>query len=377
MKKRSSSKVVKENSQENDFLDMLSLKVNKFLRTEKKNRDPKNNVYFWLFKLVFLILYVYFISVFFDWFSRFGVAVIYQLGIVLREALSMLWTAVTQIFSGLLIIYTIYKNIKDFISSDYYKNLYKNDKIMNFKKKRIFTVLYYIFKYLSIPYLMLLTSLGIFLMTSLVFFVYLYIKGIYLYSSFPIIISLFVVVYLSITLIQCKFYERKVCISNKCFAIPLSILLLSLVGFGFEVSQFSYVSTLPENFDLIQKEVFIDIDNIDKIDIITESKYRNVQVLIDNELENEVRFELEYFETSNPRYVYYFNNDNTLKISLSSYMNLTYDNFNDILKYSVEALKDRTIYNFNLFKHPTIKVYVNSKIATNVLINGTYASIES
>ncbi len=374
---KKTKKVIKKNNQENDFLDILSLRVNQFLRTEKKNKDPKNNVYFWLFKLVFLILYLYVIIVVFDWLSSFGVIAIYGLGVVLREALSMFWVGTIQTFGGLLVIYTIYKNINNFMESDYYKNLYKKDKVMELKKKNLFTVLYYVFKYLSLPYLLLMVVLAGFLMTSLVFFSYLYFKEIYLFSAFPIIIALFVLVYFLFTLIQCKFYERKLCVNSKWFIFPLSLLFIGLIGFGFEVSQFDYVSTLPENFDIVEKEVAISSEDIYKIDIKTESKYKNVQVIIDNELENEIKVKLEYFKTASPRYTYYFNNEGTLKLLFSSHMNLDYTNLEDILKYSVEAVKDRTIYNFNLFKHPTITVYVNSKIATNIFVNGTYALIES
>ena len=56
-------KLFVERTEGDDILDALSLRVNETLKTEKKIDDKKNNVYFWLFKFLLLIVFVFAVNV--------------------------------------------------------------------------------------------------------------------------------------------------------------------------------------------------------------------------------------------------------------------------------------------------------------------------
>ena len=94
-----------------------------------------------------------------------------------------------------------------------------------------------------------------------------------------------------------------------------------------------------------------------------------------NNLNDEIRVEFEYFNTADVSYTYFFNEKDDLKIQFDSDISFGVSNFEDVLKLAVETLRNQTMYNYNLFKYPTINVYVNhediKKITSAIVQEGT------
>ena len=72
-----------ERTNGDDILDALSLRINQNLRTEKEIDDKKNNVYFWLFKFLILIVYLLIINGVFILVKEFVVYLIYLFAVSL------------------------------------------------------------------------------------------------------------------------------------------------------------------------------------------------------------------------------------------------------------------------------------------------------
>ena len=89
MKKKKSFRVERTNG--DDILDALSMRLNQNLRTEKQIDDKKNNVYFWLFKFVILLIYLLIINACFELFKYLGVNLIYFFAVSLRSVLAFIF----------------------------------------------------------------------------------------------------------------------------------------------------------------------------------------------------------------------------------------------------------------------------------------------
>ena len=122
----------------NDVLEALAIRLNDFLRPDKKSKNKKDNSYFWVFKFIFLMLLIWFISFIFNNFIEIGVSLIYLVAKSLRSILSYIWIISLSFIKSVLILYLLYDNLKIFTSSDYYHNLYADDRKMKHKKNVLF-----------------------------------------------------------------------------------------------------------------------------------------------------------------------------------------------------------------------------------------------
>lgn len=351
-----------------DILDALSLRINSTLKTEKKMDDKKNNVYFWLFKCIILVMYLFLINTIFDVVRDVVVDFIYYFSVSLRGMISFAWVVAIEFSSGLITLYLLFKNLKIFMESSYYKRLYSNDKEMCDKKKRFFGVISCVLKYLSVPFLVFVSFLSAIVLALLTLFGYLLFNGIYSVSTILILICLFLICYSLFKNIQIRFFNIGVGVSKKVFSIFVIMLLFSIVLFSYEIGSYDYNSSLPKNFDIESKTMYFDIGNRNEVIIATGSKYDNTNVYIDNTLVDEVRLELEYFDTANIKYTYYFNDDDDLHLRFDSSLDFEIDDFSDVLKLVVETLRTQTLYNYNLFKYPTINIYINHEDAEKITL---------
>ena len=349
-----------ERTQEDDILDALSLIINKKLKTEKQIDDQKNNVYFWLWKCLLLLIYLLFINILFVLIKDLGVLLIYYFSTSLTSLTSLLYSAFTTFIQGIFTLYVLFKNLKIFMNSTYYKRLYSKDKTMNKKKKKTFNILYAILKYLSIPYLIVTSFLSATLLIILISLFYLMFHNIYSLGFIGIILSSFVFCYFLFRAIQNKFFEKKVAVTKKHFMAVFIAIFISLIIFGYETSYYEYDESLPINFALENKELYFDISDKEKVMIKSFAKSENLSIYQDNTLQGKIRIELSYFPTAKVSYTSFLNENDTLILGFDSKMNFTLYHLEDVLKLGIESLRKKTIYNYNLFKYPSIKIYAST-----------------
>jgi len=357
-----------DRTEEDDILDALSLRINETLKTEKKIDDKKNNVYFWLFKFIILLIYLGIINIVLISFGELGRLAIYHFSNSLRSVFVFFWDIFINFFKDIISLYVVFKNLKIFMNSSYYKRLYSNDKEMYSKKNKFFKVLYLIFKYLSVPYLLGLSFISAIVLSIFIVLVYTALNGVYSVSLMVISLAIFGICYSVFNVIQNKFLDKKSSVTLKSGIVVFSVFLLGIVLFGYEFGNYSYENGLPLNFETEKKVLYFDIESNKDIIIKTRSKYDNMKFFVDDSLEDEIRIELEYFETADVNYISHFNSRDDLYLEFDSDVSFELVNVEDVVKLSYETIKDQTIYNYNMFKYPTIDVYVNSKNISKVTL---------
>ena len=353
---------------EDDILDALSLRINETLKTEKKIDDKKNNVYFWLFKVLILIVYLFIINFILIVFGKIGTTIIYHFSVSLRSVFSFFWEIFIEFSRGIISLYLIFKNLKIFMNSSYYKRLYSNDKKMLQKKNKFFKVVYFILKYLSVPYLLMLGFFSAIILSIFIVLIYLAINGMYSASLMVLLFALFGICYLVFLIIQNKFFDRKNYVTKKIFYVIFFCFVLGVGLFGYEFGNYSYENSLPLNFEIERKNLDFDVSNYKNIVMKTKSKYDNINFYIDNDLVDEMRIEFEYFETADVSYITHLMKDNELVLEFDSDIRFELKNVDDVIKLAYETIKDQTIYNYNMFKYPNIRVYASSDTLSKVIL---------
>ena len=350
----------KQNVTANDVLDALSISLNDNIRPSK-NKDKKNNGYFWIFKFIFLIILVLFTAFVFDQVRELGVFIIYSVARSLRSILSGLWILILGLMKELYILYLLYSQYKLFVTSDYYNNLYQKEKKLLKKKEKAADVLDKIFKALAIANIVIF---GIFAVLSLIGFVYIIcmlFDEMYIISLAFIFLTILGICLLLIKHIKSKFFEDSTGVNGKYIIALFACMVLSVGGFVFETSSFEKSDTLPVGFKIEEKKVIFNINEDQKIKIKSDSKLNNIVLLEDNSLKGQIRVELEYYKTAKVEYISTFNNDDDLRIEFTSDINLEMVDGSDILKLFTSTINNRNIYNYNLFKYPNIRVYANKE----------------
>jgi len=354
-------KLFVERTEGDDILDALSMRVNETLKTEKKIDDKKNNVYFWLFKFLILIVFIVAVNVLITLVENVAIDLIYYFSVSLRSIFSLGTTVVLEFSRWFITLYLLYKNLSIFMSSTYYNRLYSKDKEMNAKKKKFFGVTLAILKCLAVPLMVFAAFVSAVSLAFLTMFIYLAIHGFYSVSAILIVLVVFGICYSVFRNMQYKFFNRGKSVRKQTFAMMLILLLFSLVLFSYEVGGYEYSSSLPKNFTTEEKMLYFDIESRNEVVFKTGSKYDNMNIYVDNTLNDQVRVELEYFETADVRYTYYFNENDDLNIRFDSDISFDLADFESVLKLGVETLRNQTLYNYNLFKYPTINIYVSNE----------------
>ena len=104
-----------------------------------------------------------------------------------------------------------------------------------------------------------------------------------------------------------------------------------------------------------------------QLNFLLKTKLNTIKLLIDNDLLDEMRVELEYFETADVSYIYNFKNDNELNLEITSKLDFKIDNVFDVFKLASATFNNSTIYNYNLFKYPNITIYINENMSKNII----------
>ena len=355
-------KLFVERDYDDDVLDALSLWVNKKLKTEKKRKDKKDNVYFWLFKFILLICYIYIIKVLFEGISELGVSLIYYFAVSLRSIFSLIYILIIEFAKDLIILYTLYKNLNIFTSSNYYKKLYAKDKKMLKNKEKVFNVAKYVIKALSF---VLLVELGLIASIVLIIsslLITLFIKsGAYSIGISLLLVTIFLICFFLFKEIYNKFLGKNKKTNRNLFTGLFISVIVSVLIFGYETNYYEYSSKLPIGFKTENKELYFDIYDKKEVIVKSNSRYDNVKVYEDDSLDGKLKIVLTEYNTAKPYYTSYLSNDDVLSLVFDSYFMPGVDTLTDILKIGTDTIKNKTIYNYNMLKYPEITIYVNSK----------------
>lgn len=352
----------------NDVLEALAIRTNDVLRPDKKSKNKKNNAYFWVFKAIYLVLLLVLINIICDSFQSIGVSLIYAIGKSLRSVLSFIWVISLSYIKGIVILYLLYDNYKIFVESEYYKNLYadnrklKNNKEVVFGTIELFLKVFAVFAMITIAGLATISIYGFFTIVIMLF------KNIYVISPLIITGALFLISFFTFMHIKNKFFDTKQTIVKNHFIFAFVVLLLGVIFLGYETSSYEYMNKLPDEMPLVSKEQSFTIKEGQKINLSNDSKLKNLEVIYDETLGDEMIVKLDYFETAKVRYSYYFNENDDLNLEFSSRLDFHPENLNDVFDLFHSTFNRKVIYNYNLFKYPNIYVYINPSYKNDLII---------
>ena len=344
----------------NDVLEALSVRINETIRPNR-NKDKKNNTYFWIFKFILLFLYIQLIVWAFNGVREIGVLSIYAVANSLRSVLSSFWVLAIDFMKGLIILYLLFFHFKLFTESSYFKALYKDEKKLLKKKKSVKKIIEKIFKAFAVIYLLIIGFVAALSLFSFFYMIGMFNDGIFLVSPLLIMALVFVICMLIFRHIQNKFFGTLPVINRNYILIMGCALIVSIVLFGYEVSSFDRNKGLPRGFDLTNKTQSFVLQDGQNVLIRSNSKLDNLNLIEDKSLTNEIRIEVQYYKTAKVWYVSEFNDFDDLKIVFTSDIDYGKVEINDLLKLFVSTFNSKTIYNYNLFKYPNIYIYANKE----------------
>ncbi len=343
-----------------ELLDNVSIRVNKWLGTEKKGKEPKENVYFWIVKVFLVLIFVQLVAMLFNGFAYAGKEIIYAFGKSLRGFISSIWVGSLNIIKGLAILFIFFDNLKDFVESKYYKKLYSKDKKRKKAKEVLFKVFDILLKINTVGYLILFGVIAVLSLLGIAYLIMILKDGTLIFSPFLIAITIFVICYFVFKYIKGRIFEGKTYITRNYFVISMIVLLGSIVFLGYELSNFDHRNSLPTGFTTNAEKMTADIENMDKVVITSDSKLDNIRLFIDEELDkNEIRIETESYRTADVKYVYSYDEKN-MEVIITSDLDLEVGYSSDLINLFVSTFRHKTIYNYNLLKYPNINVYINS-----------------
>ncbi len=372
--KRKNFKV--ERTDGDDILDALSMRINQNLRTEKQIDDKKNNVYFWLFKFLILIVYLLILNGIFYLVKELGVYLIYLFAVSLRSVLSFIFDFGITFIQLILTTYILLKNLKIFTRSTYYKKLYSKDRYMLKKKREFFGIIEKILQAFGVVYLVVIGFIAIFLVSLLTMFVALMMHKLYMFSLFAIVIILLILCFFVFGEMKSKFFGYRSHIRKEHLYIGLLALAFSIICFGYETSTYKMNSNLPDTMDTVKNGLTIDISEIEKVEVSSNAKFNNVEVVLDSTLDDMIRVEVEYFETANVSYTSYFNDNNVLKLQFDGDIDFKFENLKDVYRLGVETVRTKTMYNYNMFKYPIVRIYVGLNDYDRIKVEGSTNNLE-
>ena len=378
-KKKGKRKFKVERTLGDEIIDELSLHINKKLKTGKQVDDKKNNVYFWICKFALLILYLLLLNFFFYLLKEIGTNLIYYFSVSLRSVLSTVYRVGISYTAWIINIYILYKNLKIFTSSLYYKNLYKDDLYMYERKRELFEIIEKVLKAFAIVALVLIGIVIAAILIAIIVLIILMFKKMIMLSLFVALCVTFVLTILIFGEINQKFFNVKNSVDKDHLYICLCILLVAILWVGIDISGPNYkkVKNLPATFETTIKKVKFDTSDIDKIFLKSDAKFDNIDIKEDNTLGNEIVVEFEYYKTSRVSYVNHINNNDNLVVEFNSDIEFTVDDLKSIYALGIDTVSNKTIYNYNMYKYPKIKVYVNKNVKNKLYIVDYYTNINT
>ena len=349
----------REKLNSSDLLDKVSIKVNQWLKTEKKDREPKDNVYFWIVKFFLMLLLIYIVESLLDGAALGGKELIYVFVKSLRSVLSSIWGITLEIIKDLVVLLILVDNLRDFVGSKYYKRLYAKDRKRKKAKETIFKIADIVLKVNAVAFLILFGFLAAVSLFAFVYLIVIIVDGTQIVSPLIITLTMFAISYFAFRHVQHRVFNVKTLVTRHYFIAGFIILLLGVCFFTYEVKGYEYVNSLPTGFVMETKDVNVKINDLEKIVIKADTKLDNIKLYISEDVaHDEIIIKTENYRTSDVSYIYKYD-DNNIKITVTSDLVYDMDYTEDIMNLFVSTLKKKTIYNYNLLKYPNINVYVN------------------
>lgn len=362
-------KVTKKIKREESIIDLVSMRINETLKADRKNTTPKNNPYFWIIKGLMLIAAIIFIVFIFNALEEIGTEIIYEINKSLRSVLSGIWIFTVSFIKNILVLYLIYSNVVQFVESPYYDRLYRKDLEMRNHKDILFDRIIKVLRLVSILFLIVLFLVAAFAIFIFFYFIFIWFNGTKILSPFIVSISVVFITYLAYRHILVGFFNSKQEINNRCYVLGLLLVLFGAMFLFYELKDFKYSSSLPEAFETKVKFTKFDISKKDKVIINNTSKLNNIKIQTNDSLGDEIHVYVEYYKTAKVNYIYQYNDNDDLLIKFDSDTTFGIRDIPDALGMVEKGLIDKTIYNFNLFKYPNIKIFVNTHNADRIFLD--------
>lgn len=353
----------------NDVLEALAIRLNDVLRPDKKSKNKRNNAYFWAFKFIFLILLLFLINIVFSSLQDIGVSLIYAISKSLRSVLSFVWVISLSYIKGIVILYLLFDNLKVFMESTYYDNLYETNRKLRSRKDTLFNIIELFLKVYAVFYMIGIACLAAISIYGFITIVIMLFRNIYIISPLIITGATFLLSFFTFMHIKNKFFGNKQTIEKNHFIFSFIVLIIGVLFFGYETSSYEYVNGLPIEMETIVKEKVFELEENKKINIKNNSKLNNIEVIFDDTLDNKMYVSFEYFETADVRYVYTFNEYDDLNLIFTSSLDFHPENVNDVFKLIHSTFNRKTIYNYNMFKYPNIIIRINPKYRKDIKID--------
>ena len=347
-----------------DILDEISLHINKKLKTEKAIDDQKNNVYFWLFKFLVLIIYLLVVNIALYGIKELGSDLINLMFLSLSSIFAGVYSFIIWFITYILNVYILYKNLIIFKSSPYYKRLYKNDIKMYANKVELFDLIETILKALSIAALVITGFISLIVLSLIVMLIVLMASKIYQIPLLLALCSIFALCSFIFAEIEKKIFGVKTIVNKNYIYTAIVCTLIFTIWFQIDIfydnSPYNISKSLPQPFEVESKRVKFDTTNKDSIYLKSDAKFNNIEIITDNNLKDEIIIDFEYYKTAKVSYTNHFNDKDDLVVSFESDIEFNNDDFVDLLILGIESIEKKTIYNYNMLRYPRIKVYVNS-----------------
>lgn len=148
------------------------------------------------------------------------------------------------------------------------------------------------------------------------------------------------------------------------FIVGMILLLVGVICFYIETSNYDISQGLTSNFNMKQKELKYEINSNETFRITNNEIDKNINLYVDNTLSNEIKILIVYTDLLDidSNYDTKVNkNKRVTKVDVESELVIDFDNINDFYKLGIATLKNKTIYNYSLLEYPEIRVYVNEK----------------
>ena len=283
-----------------DILDEISLHINKKLKTEKAIDDQKNNVYFWLFKFLVLIIYLLVVNIALYGIKELGSDLINLMFLSLSSIFAGVYSFIIWFITYILNVYILYKNLIIFKSSPYYKRLYKNDIKMYANKVELFDLIETILKALSIAALVITGFISLIVLSLIVMLIVLMASKIYQIPLLLALCSIFALCSFIFAEIEKKIFGVKTIVNKNYIYTAIVCTLIFTIWFQIDIfydnSPYNISKSLPQPFEVESKRVKFDTTNKDSIYLKSDAKFNNIEIITDNNLKDEIIIDIEYYK---------------------------------------------------------------------------------
>lgn len=164
----------------------------------------------------------------------------------------------------------------------------------------------------------------------------------------------------------------------KFILVGFVVFITGIICFNFELKDFDKGLGLISNFNIKREIMSYPINKTKTFRITNDNGNKNIRLYIDNNLSDEIRIIINYLDISELSYEYTVidNEDNNFaSINFNIETMLDFNSVNDIYELGLVTFRDKIIYDYSLFEHPEVKVFINEKYIKNIEFVGSYGQV--